>query len=105
MSLDQSLKAMADPVRQEILNLLKDQSLSAGEIGAHFEISAPAVSRHLSILREAGLVRIRKEGSFVIYTLNTSMVEEVIFWLVRLKGESNERTSSAAKTASDPHSL
>ena len=67
MGLQQTLKALADPIRREILNLLKKGRMPAGEITAHFSVSAPAISRHLSVLKEADLIRDTREGKFIYY--------------------------------------
>lgn len=87
MALQQTLKALADPTRREILNLLKGGRLSAGEISEKFHITAAAISRHLSVLKEADLIRDTREGKFIIYELNTSVLEETLLWLTELKGE------------------
>ena len=87
MSLQNTMKALADPVRREILNTLKQGRLSAGEITEHFDITAAAVSRHLSVLKDAGLIFDNREGKFIFYELNTSVLEEVLLWLSELKGE------------------
>lgn len=88
MALQSVLKAASAPVRREILNLLKKNSQSAGEIAAHFQISDAAVSQHLTVLKEAGLVSSRREGKKVIYELNASVLEEVLIWIRSLqKGE------------------
>ena len=87
MSLQNTLRALADPIRREILNLLKEGRMSAGEISDHFDVTGAAVSRHLSVLREADLVRDDREGKFVYYDLNASVLEEIMIWLVDLKGE------------------
>ena len=87
MSLQNSMKALADPVRREILNMLKKGRLSAGEITEHFDITAAAVSRHLSVLKDAGLIFDNREGKFIFYELNASVLEEVLLWLSELKGE------------------
>lgn len=87
MGLQQTLKALADPTRREILNLLKSGKKSAGEITAHFDISAAAISRHLSVLKDADLVYDSREGKFIYYTLNTSVLEETLLWITDLKGE------------------
>lgn len=86
LSLHRTLRALADPVRREILNLLKGGRLSAGEIVDHFEISAAAISKHLSILKEADLVRDERQGKFVYYELNASVLEEIMLWITDLKG-------------------
>lgn len=87
MALQNTLKALADPIRREILNLLKQGRLSAGEIGEHFSVTAASISRHLSVLKEADLIRDQREGKFIYYQLNTSVLEEVLLWLSQLKGE------------------
>ena len=87
MSMQNTLKALADPVRREILNLLKNGQMTAGEIGERFDISGAAVSRHLSVLKEADLVRDKRDGKFIIYELNSSVLEEIMLWLYELKGE------------------
>ena len=86
MGLQQTLKALSDPTRREILNLLKKGRMAAGEITAHFPVSAPAISRHLSVLKEADLIRDTREGKFIFYEINTSVLEETMLWLADLKG-------------------
>ena len=88
MGLQTTMKALADPIRREILNLLKAGRLSAGEITDHFPVTAAAVSRHLSVLKEADLIRDTREGKFIYYDLNASVLEEIMLWLTELKGES-----------------
>lgn len=75
-----------DPTRREILNLLKSGRLSAGEIADHFSITPAAVSRHLSVLKDADLIWDTREGKFIFYELNTSVLEEIMLWLTDLKG-------------------
>lgn len=87
MALQQTLKALSDPVRREILNLLKTGTLSAGEICDHFDITAAAISRHLSVLKEADLIRDDRQGKFIYYELNASVLEEIMLWITQLKGE------------------
>ena len=87
MGLQQTLKALADPIRREILNLLKKGRMPAGENTAHFSVSAPAISRHLSVLKEADLIRDTREGKFIYYEINTSVLEETMLWLADLKGD------------------
>ena len=81
-----TLRALADPTRREILNLLKKSRLSAGEISDHFSISGAAVSRHLSVLKEADLIRDEREGKFIYYELNATVLEEIILWISELQG-------------------
>ena len=87
MGLQQTLKALADPTRREILNLLKKGKLSAGEITEHFDITGAAISRHLSVLKEADLIEDTREGKYIFYQLNTSVLEEIMLWITDLKGE------------------
>ncbi len=87
MSLQNTMRALSDPTRRAILNLLKRDRLPAGEIAQHFEISMPAVSRHLSILKDADLIRDQREGKFIFYELNPSVLEEVILWIQDIRGE------------------
>ena len=87
MSLQETLKALSDPTRREILQMLRGGNKNAGEISEKFDITAAAVSRHLSVLKEADLIRDQREGKFIIYTLNTSVLEDVLFWVSNLKGE------------------
>ena len=90
MGLQQTLKALSDPIRREILNLLKKGRMPAGEITAHFSVSAPAISRHLSVLKEADLIRDTREGKFIFYEINTSVLEETTLWHADLKGDCSD---------------
>ena len=87
MSMQDTLQALADPTRREILNLLKQSRMSAGEISNHFSISGAAVSRHLSVLKEADLIRNEREGKYIYYELNATVLEEILLWISGLKGE------------------
>ena len=87
MGLQNTLKALADPTRREILNLLKQGRLSAGEITEHFDITAAAISRHLSVLKDADLIWDTRDGKYIFYELNTSVLEEIMLWITDLKGE------------------
>ena len=89
MSLQNTLRALADPIRREILNLLKAGRLSAGEITVHFDVTAASISRHLSVLKEADLIRDQRQGKFIYYELNASVLEEIMLWLTDLKGETH----------------
>lgn len=86
MGMQDTLHALADPTRREILNLLKQSRLSAGEISNHFSISGAAVSRHLSVLKNADLIRDEREGKFIYYELNATVLEEIFLWISELKG-------------------
>lgn len=87
MGLQNTLRALSDPIRRQILNLLKEGSLSAGEIVERFSVTGASISRHLSVLREADLIRDRREGKFIYYELNASVLEEILLWISDLKGE------------------
>ena len=88
LGIQDTLKALADPIRREILNLLKNGRLSAGEICEHFSVTGASISRHLAILKEADLIRNQREGKFIYYELNTSGL--VMLWITDLKGASND---------------
>ena len=87
MGLQNTLRALADPIRREILNLLKQGRLSAGEIAEHFPVTGASISRHLSVLKDADLIRDTREGKFIYYDINVSVLEEALLWLQDLKGE------------------
>ena len=87
MGIQNTIKALSDPIRREILTLLKAGRLSAGEIAEKFPVSGAAISKHLSILKDADLIRDAREGKFIFYELNASVLEEVMLWLTGLKGE------------------
>ncbi|MGN6178195.1 MAG: autorepressor SdpR family transcription factor [Mucilaginibacter sp.] len=78
-------KALNDPTRREILELLKEKDLTAGEIADKFSISKPSISHHLDLLRQAGLVVSVKEGQFIYYSLNTTVMDEVLRWIMQFK--------------------
>ena len=86
MSLQNTLKALSDPIRREILNLLKGGRMAAGDIAGHFDITDAAISHHLSVLKEAALIRDTREGKFIYYDLNASVLEEIMLWITDLKG-------------------
>ena len=87
MGIQNTMKALSDPIRREILELLKSGQLSAGEIGEKFPISGAAISKHLSVLKEADLIRDTREGKFIYYELNASVLEEIMLWIAELKGD------------------
>ena len=87
MSLQSTLKALSDPIRREILNLLKAGPMAAGDIAARFDVTGAAVSRHLAVLKEAELIRDKRDGKFIFYELNASVLEEIMLWITELKGE------------------
>ena len=88
MGFSETMKALSDPVRRDILNMLKGGTMTAGDIAAHFDIAGASVSYHLSQLRNAGLIFEKREKNYIYYSLNASVLEEVLLWLQSLKGES-----------------
>ena len=86
MAFAETFKALSDPVRRENLNLLKGGRLTAGEIAVQFDMTAATVSYHLSLLKKAGLIFESREKNFIYYSLNASVLEEVLLWLQDLKG-------------------
>ena len=92
MAMQDTLRALADPTRREILALLRAGPLTAGQIAEKFPVSAAAISRHLSVLKEADLVRDQREGTYIYYELNASVLEEILLWLTTLKGEEKDET-------------
>ncbi|MCI9565760.1 MAG: winged helix-turn-helix transcriptional regulator [Eubacterium sp.] len=87
MGFAETFKALSDVKRREILMLLKERKMSAGEIGSHFDMTGATISYHLSLLKKADLVIESKQKNFIYYELNTSVVEEVMLWLADLKGD------------------
>jgi len=81
-----TLKAVSDPVRREILNILREKPAAAGEIASRFELCDATISHHLAILKGAGLIDSQRQGTFIVYELNTSLFEDIINWLASLKG-------------------
>ena len=90
MGIQRTIKALSDPIRRKILEHLKSGMLSAGEIVEKFDISGAGISKHLSVLKEADLIRDAKEGKFIYYEINTSVLEEVMLWVASIKGEKND---------------
>ena len=90
MGFAETFKALSDPIRRDILTLLKSGRLSAGEIGSHFDMTGATISYHLGILKKAGLVFESREKNFIFYELNTSVVEEVMLWLSELRGGADD---------------
>jgi ArsR family transcriptional regulator, arsenate/arsenite/antimonite-responsive transcriptional repressor len=88
--LNSLFKALNDPTRREILELLKEKDLTAGEIADQFSISKPSISHHLDLLRQAGLVVSVKEGQYVYYSLNTTVMDEMLKWIINLQSQKNK---------------
>ena len=89
MGIQATFKAIADPIRRQILNMLKSGRMSAGEIAGKFDVTDASISRHLSVLKDADLIRDKREGKYIFYELNTSVLEEIMIWMTSLKGEEN----------------
>ena len=89
--LQETIKALADPTRRRILELLKKGPLSAGELGKEFDMTGATMSHHLSILKKAGLVQDNKKGTFIYYEINTSVMEDLLSWVVSFMGDKNEQ--------------
>ena len=89
MGIQNTWRALSDPTRREILTLLKSGRMAAGDISAHFEITDASISRHLSVLKDADLIRDKREGKFIFYEINASVLEEVMLWIADLKEEGN----------------
>ena len=87
MGIQHTMRALSDPIRRQILELLKTGRKAAGELSEQFPVSGAAISKHLSVLKEADLIRDTREGKFIYYELNTSVLEEVMLWLTGLKGD------------------
>ena len=90
VDLNSLFKALNDPTRREILELLKEKDLTAGEIADQFNISKPSISHHLDLLRQAGLVVSVKEGQFMYYSLNTTVMDEMLKWIINLQSKKNK---------------
>ena len=90
MGIQNTLKALSDPIRREILEMLRSGRLSAGEIAEKFPVSGAAISKHLSVLKESDLIRDAREGKFIYYDINTSVLEETLLWIETLKGEKQD---------------
>lgn len=88
MGFAETFKALSDPVRRQILELLKNGRLSAGDIAGHFDMAQATVSYHLKVLKQADLIRETREKNFIFYELNLTVLEEIMMWLSELKGES-----------------
>lgn len=89
MGFQETFKALGDPTRREILRLLREGAMTPGEIGARFDISGATISHHLSILRDAGLVLDDRQGKFIYYELNLTVVDEILEWVSSLKGDAS----------------
>ncbi len=89
--LQDTMKALSDPSRRRILELLKKGPMSAGRLGEHFDMTGATLSHHLSILKKAGLVMDNKKGTFIYYEINTSVMEDLLSWVVSFMGDKDEQ--------------
>ena len=89
--LQETIKALSDPTRRRILELLKKGPMSAGELGKEFDMTGATMSHHLSILKKAGLVQDNKKGTFIYYEINTSVMEDLLSWVVSFMGDKDEQ--------------
>ncbi len=87
MSFQETFKALSDPTRRAILDILKDGAKTAGEIGSRFDMTGATVSHHLLVLKEAGLVSDDRRGKYIYYELNVSVLDEITGWVAGLRGE------------------
>ena len=94
MTFADTFKALSNPVRREILNLLKHGRLSAGEIAGQFEMTGATISHHLSILKKADLITETREKNYIYYDLNASVLEEIMVWFADLRGSNDEKNQS-----------
>ena len=83
-------KALNDPTRRQILDLLRDRDLTAGDIADHFAISKPSISHHLDVLKRAELVRAEREGQYLRYVLNSTVMEDLLAWVLTFKPTNDE---------------
>ncbi len=83
--MNESFKALADPTRRRIIHLLKEKDMTAGEIADHFDISKPSISHHLNLLKQANIVLDQRHGQFIYYSLNTTVFQDLIAWLLDVK--------------------
>jgi ArsR family transcriptional regulator, repressor of sdpIR and other operons len=101
--MDSLFKALDDPTRRKILELLRRRDLTAGAIADQFQVSKPTISHHLDLLRQAELVLAEKRGQFVVYSLNTSVVEDCIVWLLKLKEKGKNYEMAKKRVASSAY--
>ena len=89
--LQDTIKALSDPTRRRILELLKKGPMAAGELGKEFDMTGATMSHHLTILKKAGLVQDNKKGTFIYYEINTSVMEDLLSWVVSFMGDNDEQ--------------
>jgi DNA-binding transcriptional ArsR family regulator len=89
--MNESFKALSDPTRRKILRLLREKDRTAGDIAEHFDMSKPSISHHLNMLKQAKLVLDERKGQHIIYSLNTSVVQEMVGWFLDILGKEEEK--------------
>jgi DNA-binding transcriptional ArsR family regulator len=92
--LNEAFKALADPTRRQILKLLRDRNMTAGEIADQFQISKPSISHHLNLLKQAGLVSDERQGQNMVYSLHTTVMEDVLSWMFGILGKEDKEEDS-----------
>lgn len=97
MSLNLAFKALSDSTRREILNLLQQKDMTAGEIAGHFSITKPSISHHLNILKQAGLIQDVRCGQNILYSLNTTVFQELLGWFLKLLGRNSDSGANRSK--------
>lgn len=93
MGFQESFKALSNPTRREILKLLRTGPMAVGEILEHFSMTGASLSHHLTILKNAGLIDDEKQGKYIYYTLNTTVLDDILNWMMSLKGGENHEES------------
>ena len=101
MGFQKTFKALSDPTRREILRLLRNGELSAGDLSSHFSSTGATISHHLSILREAGLILDEKRGKYIYYELNLSVLDELMGFMISLTGGNKYETKNNIDCASE----
>ncbi|MCP3762152.1 autorepressor SdpR family transcription factor [Domibacillus sp. A3M-37] len=91
MSATLVFKALADPTRRSIIELLKEQDMTAGDIAEQFNMKKPSISHHLSTLQTAGLILSERSGQHIIYSLNTTVFQDIMMWMMNVSGKENEK--------------
>lgn len=97
MDMNDSFKALADPTRRQILRLLRERDRTAGEIADFFHMTKPSISHHLTILKHAGLIQDTRQGQFILYSLDTTVLEEVLGWFLELTGTGKEDSENGGR--------
>lgn len=99
--MNETFKALSDPTRRQIIRLLRERDMTAGEIADHFAMTKPSISHHLNVLKQAKLVLDERQGQNIVYSLNTTVVQEVIGWFLEIIGSEAETGKSGDDEATD----